>query len=236
MKIFGKFIALFMVVSIAACSSGGQKTETREASELKSASYDVKYDVDLGQSVVNWEGYKPTGTHNGTVAITDGKLNFADGALVGGSFTIDLTSIKVLDVTDPDMNAKLTGHLLSPDFFEVEVYPTATFEITEVQAYDGTQIDPSKEKGDIVPTHAISGNLKMKDVVKNLTFNANVVMEGDMFTAQTNMFFIDRVDWNVRYGSKKLFADLKDNFINDEMGIAITLMAMKSSGETAGNE
>ncbi|MBE0638293.1 MAG: YceI family protein [Bacteroidales bacterium] len=233
MKIFVKFIALAFIVALTACASGGPKTETRDAAEVKSADYDLKYEVNLEQSVVAWEGYKPTGTHNGTVAISDGKLKFNEGALVGGTFTIDLTSIKVLDLTDPDMNAKLTGHLLSADFFEVETYPAATFEITGVEAVDGSQVDLSKEKGDIIPTHAISGNLTMKDVTKNLTFHARVMMEGDMFMAQTNMFFIDRVDWNVQYGSKKLFADLKDNFINDEMGLAITLQATKVNDETA---
>jgi polyisoprenoid-binding protein YceI len=235
MKILGKLIALSIVVAFAACASGGQKTETRDAAEVKSAAYDLKYDVNLEQSSLEWEGYKPTGTHNGTVNISGGKLKFSEGNLIGGSFTIDLTSIVVLDLTDPEMNAKLTAHLLSADFFEVETYPTATFVITDVAALDNPQIDPKKEKGDLVATHAISGNLSMKDVTKNLTFNAAVSMDGDMFVAQTNMFFIDRVEWNVRYGSKRLFAELQDNFINDEMGIKINLVANKVDSEQAAN-
>lgn len=235
MKILGKLIAFSIVVAFASCASGGQKTETKDAAEVKSADYDFKYDVNLEQSTLEWEGYKPTGTHNGTVAVSDGKLKFSEGNLVGGEFTIDLTSIVVLDVTDPDMNAKLTGHLLSADFFEVETYPNARFVITGVVALDNPQVDPAKEKGDLVPTHAISGNLTMKDVTKNLTFNAAVSIEGDLFVAQTNMFFIDRVDWNVQYGSKKLFAELQDNFINDEMGIKINLVANKVSSEQAAN-
>lgn len=235
MKILAKFIALSVIVAFTACASGGQKTETRDAADVAAANYDLKYEVSLDQSSIKWEGYKPTGTHHGTIAIKDGKLKFSEGALVGGSFTIDMKSIVVQDLTDPDMNAKLTGHLLSADFFEAETYPEATFEITAVAPVDGSQIDRSKEKGDLVPTHAISGNLTMKGVTKNLTFNAKVAMDGSSFMAETNQFFIDRVDWNVQYGSKKLFADLKDNFINDEMGIAITLVANVPAGETASN-
>jgi len=235
MKILGKLIALSIVVTFAACASGGQKTETRDAAEVKSAAYDLKYEVNLEQSSLEWEGYKPTGTHNGTVNISDGKLKFSEGNLVGGSFTIDLTSIVVLDITDADMNARLRGHLLSADFFEVETYPTASFTITDVAALDNPQVDPAKEKGDLVPTHAISGNLTMKDVTRNLTFNAAVSINGDLFVAQTNMFFIDRVDWNVQYGSKRLFAELKDNFINDEMGIKINLVANAVNADVASN-
>lgn len=232
MKILGKLIAFAIVLGLAACSSGGQKTEAKDAAEVKSATYDLNYEVNIEQSIVEWEGYKPTGTHNGTVDITDGKLKFSEGNLVGGSFTIDLTSIVVLDLTDPDMNGKLRGHLLSADFFEVETYPSASFEITGVETLVNVQVDPTKEKGDLIPTHSISGNLTMKGITKNITFNALVSMSENTFTAQTNMFFIDRVAWNVQYGSKTLFADLKDNFINDEMGIKINLMAQASS-ETA---
>jgi len=235
MKIFAKFIILSVIITLTACASGGQKTETRDAADVAANNYDLKYEVNLDQSSIKWEGYKPTGTHHGTITIADGKLKFSDGSLVGGSFTIDMKSIVVQDLTDPDMNAKLTGHLLSADFFEAETFPVATFEITAVAPVDGAQVDRSREKGDLVPTHAISGNLTMKGITKNLTFNAKVSMEGSTFMAQTNQFFIDRVDWNVQFGSKKLFADLKDNFINDEMGIAITLVANAAAEETASN-
>jgi hypothetical protein len=50
---------------------------------------------------------------------------------------------------------------------------------------------------------------------------------------KTNQFFIDRVEWNVQYGSKTLFDNLQDNFINDEMGLMIYLEASKSTGATA---
>jgi hypothetical protein len=39
----------------------------------------------------------------------------------------------------------------------------------------------------------------------------------------------------VQYGSKTLFAELKDNFINDEMGIKINLVANKVTSEQAAN-
>jgi polyisoprenoid-binding protein YceI len=236
MKLTRNLIVLSAMVIIgAACSGGGQKTETSEARETTVKSSDLMYSVDLNESYVAWEGYKPTGKHDGTVSLLSGKLNFKGDDLVGGEFVMDMNSITVLDLTDEDSNAKLTGHLKSDDFFDVEKYPTARFVITDVEAIDASQVAPDKERGDIVPTHAISGNLSMKDVTKNITFNAKVSRDGDRFVAETNQFFIDRVVWNVQYGSKTLFANLQDNFINDEMGLNIHLEVTRSAGETAVN-
>lgn len=221
-----KFIALSAIIIIAAaCSSGGSKSEATDAREVKTGEFDQVYVANTNQSNVDWQGWKPTGNHLGTIDISGGELEVDNGDIVGGSFTFDMNSITVVDLKDPDDNAKLTGHLKSADFFEVSTYPEAVFEITEVKPIDGTKIDKSKEKGDLVPTHAITGNLTMKDITKSITFNAKVDMTKNQIKAQTNQFFIDRAQWNVRYGSKSFFDDLKDKFINDEMGITITLIA-----------
>lgn len=225
-----KFISLAFIVAIAAaCSSGGAKTEASEAQKVKNSSFDAIYYADNTNSAIEWEGYKPTGTHHGTIDISNGKLEAKDGVLVGGEFTIDMNSIVVEDLTDPDKNKKLLGHLKSSDFFETETFPTATFVVTGAKAIDGSQIDKTKEKGDLVPTHAITGNLTMKGITKSITFNARVEIDENKVVAQTNQFFIDRAQWNVQYGSRSFFNDLKDNFINDEMGISITLIANKSN-------
>jgi polyisoprenoid-binding protein YceI len=222
-----------IVATFAACASGGSKTEATAAKTSGEVTYNEVYAVNTGDSELGWQGWKPTGTHFGTVNIANGELMINDGQLVGGTFTMDMTSIVVLDLEDPEYNAKLTGHLKSADFFEVETFPTATFEITGIKQVDGNAVDLSKEKGDIVPNHAITGNLTMKGISKSITFNARVNMAENQITAKTNQFFIDRAEWNVQYGSKKFFDDLKDKFINDEMGITINLVAGPASEEMA---
>ena len=84
-----------------------------------------------------------------------------------------------------------------------------------------------------MPTHTITGNLTLKAITKSISFNSMVSVDGDNFEAQTNQFFIDRSEWAVKYGSRKFFDDLKDKFINDEMGIGIKLVAKISTNETA---
>jgi len=236
MKTTLKFLFLTIIVAtFAACTSGGVKTEATSAKSIKETSFNMVYSVSTENSQLEWQGWKPTGTHNGTVNITSGTLMVNDQQLVGGSFEIDMTSITVLDIEDPEYNAKLRGHLTSADFFEVETYPIATFEITEVEPIDSETIDSNKEKGDIVPNHAITGNLTMKGITKSITFNAAIGVSSTKLIAETNQFFIDRAEWNVQYGSKTFFDDLKDKFINDEMGITINLVAIPQSQEMANN-
>lgn len=229
------FLSLMLIGGIfTACTSGGQKTDSSDAQEVKDASFDKTYDVDASQSTLEWQGYKPTGTHHGTVDVIDGALKTENNELIGGNFTIDLGTIKVLDLTDPKDNAKLTTHLMSSDFFHTEKHPLATFVITGVGPFDSTMANSRKEIGDIVPTNAITGNLTMKDSTRSITFNARIEMNDNMITAETNQFFLDRVQWNVQYGSKTLFNNLKDNFINDEMGITIKLTARAEDDAVAG--
>jgi polyisoprenoid-binding protein YceI len=229
-------IFVLMAFTVASCSNNaGETTEATDASKVKSTDYDIIMTIDKNQSELGWEGYKPTGQHHGTVDITSGEVKLADGRITGGEFIFDMNTITVLDLTDPEWNGKLTGHLKSADFFEVETYPQSSFEIIDVQPIDASSIDPSKEKGDIVPTHAITGNLTMKGISKGITFNARVEMNDNMLIAESNMFFIDRTEWNVQFKSKKIFANLKDDFINDEMGIKFQIVAQPQNEDLAVN-
>ena len=227
------FGAIIIASTFAACGSGGVKTESTDAKNVENAEYDKVYQVAADGSQIDWEGYKPTGKHHGTINISSGKLMSKEGNLVGGEFVIDMKSIVNIDLEDAEYNAKLVGHLKSADFFEVETYPTAKFVITEIKVADSTQINLEKAKRKVVPTHTITGNLTLKAITKSISFNSMVSVDGDNFEAQTNQFFIDRSEWAVKYGSRKFFDDLKDKFINDEMGIGIKLVAKISTTETA---
>lgn len=219
-------VIAFAVFAVSCSSGGGEKTQAGKAVEATASNFDKVFSVKPEESQIAWEGYKPTGQHHGTISMSKGKLMVKDGAITGGKFAFDMNSITVLDLTDPEWNGKLTGHLKSADFFEVTAYPEASFEITGIQPIDGTTVDKSKEKGDLVSTHAITGNLTMKGITKSITFNAKVDKSDNLITAESNMFFLDRTEWNVQYKSKKIFAELKDDFINDEMGIRLKIVSV----------
>jgi len=167
--------------------------------------------VNTEKSVIKWEGYKVTGKHNGTVALKDGNLQFEDGQLTGGSFAMDMTSITVLDLTG-NYKAKLEGHLKSDDFFGVEKYPTAKFEITRVVSRG--------MPGD----YKIEGDLTVKGITKPIRFNATVTEENGVQVAKADMK-LDRTDYNVRYGSGSFFDNLGDKTIYDEFDLSVELVA-----------
>lgn len=224
MNITQKFKLILMSGAVAAfiqaCGPGGEKAASGDAKAEKAAFGNV-YKADTGLSVIDWEGRKPGGSHHGTIGLSEGNLTVDDGAITGGEFVIDMKSIKDIDLTDPEYNAKLVGHLMSPDFFAVDSFPTARFKITQVEKL-ASQV--AGEDG-LVYTHSVTGNLTIKEVTRSITFKAVISMNDGAINASTGKFIIDRSEWNIRYGSRKFFDNLKDKFIYDEIGLQIHLTA-----------
>jgi len=213
--IFSGIISLALLYSCA--GSEGKKASISEADTIIANTQGAdKYAVDAALSQVEWKGFKPTGQHNGTLAIKSGALYIKENTPVGGEFVIDMPSLKVLDIEDPEYNGKLTGHLNSPDFFDVANHPEATFVIT--------QIVRSKESN---TAYELTGNLTIKGITKSVGFMANIALEGDKVNSTTPEFTIDRAAYDIKFKSKKFFEDLKDDFINDEIALVIKLNASK---------
>lgn len=167
------------------------------------------FKVNTAASKVEWIGRKVTGKHNGTINIKEGVLQIKDGILLGGSFVIDMTSIKDLDMTG-EYAAKLEGHLKSDDFFAADVYPTSNLTITQANAKGDGQFE-------------VKGNLTIRDVTKEVTFMTQLTPDGKKYKATTNIT-IDRSNYNVKYGSGSFFEGLGDKTIYDEFDLAITLI------------
>jgi polyisoprenoid-binding protein YceI len=220
MKLHHLFVLLFAAV-LFACSSQTETTETAQAgeapAEMPAGLADGEYMLASG-SLLNWEGSKLAGTHNGTINVQAGKFSVAGGALTGGSFTIDMNSINCLDLAeDAETKAKLEGHLKADDFFGVATYPTASFAITGVKA-----------SADAGATHEITGSLTIKDKTESITFPATVTQEGDAITTVAS-FVINRAKFDVRYGSASFFDNLGDKVISDEIKISFSLTASKGA-------
>lgn len=175
------------------------------------------YKVNVADSKIEWVGTKPVGQHNGTISLKEGNLNVEGGKLTGGSFTIDMNSIKAID-QDSTGNAKLEGHLKAGDFFETEKFPEGKFVITSVA--DATDSAKMKMKD---ATHLISGNLTLKGIEKNITFPAKVTVTDNSVEAVSELS-IDRTLWNIVYNSD---ASLKDKFINKDINLKLNVKAAK---------
>jgi len=191
-----KILAMLTGVALffAACQSAPEADEaiTKDA-QATTAIDGVAYPVDLSATNIGWIATKANGQHNGSFKVSEGSLAVKDGKLSGGNFTIDVTSLEVLDLEGED-KGKLEGHLKSGDFFLVDSFPTAKFEITAINAYDAATSE-SKLDG---ATHIISGNLTLRGETKNVTFPAVVGIEGDNVSAKAD-FNIDRTQWGLNY-------------------------------------
>lgn len=162
----------------------------------------------IAKSEIKWVGKKVTGSHDGTIELKEGHLVKNDaGEFTGGTFVIDMQSIKVADITDPEKNAKLEGHLKSNDFFGVEAYPTAKLDLTSV-------------KKDADESYKVIGNLTIKGITHPVEFKANV--NGSTFMSKIK---VDRTKYNVKYGSGKFFQNLGDKLIYDDFELDVTLTA-----------
>ena len=212
---------LGLVITLISCQSN-PSVQNAGAGDAQNASIaaGAEYSLNTATSTLNWKGTKPGGEHTGTASVTEGKLSAENGKLTAGTFTIDLNSIVNTDLTDAEMNGKLVGHLKSADFFDVAQFPTAKFELVSVSELSATT--PASADA-VQATHQVTGNLIMKGVTKSISFPAQVVISENSINALTAPFAIDRTQWGVNYGSKSLFAELKDNFIHDEMIISLNL-------------
>ena len=87
--------------------------------------------VNTEKSKIFWTGKKVTGEHSGTLMLKDGTIEVKDGKPVSATIDIDMTTIVVTDIEDPGTNAKLVGHLNSPDFFSTSDFPKGKFVATK---------------------------------------------------------------------------------------------------------
>lgn len=168
------------------------------------------HQVNKAESKVEWVGEKVTGQHNGTVEIKSGELIIKNGALKGGSFVIDMTTITSLDL-EGEYQQKLNGHLKSDDFFGVEKHPEATLKITKVEA---------KGNGG---KYTVTGDLTIKETTKAITFDAQLVSSGKKIIAKADIV-IDRTEFDVRYGSGSFFDNLGDKTIYDDFTLSVNLV------------
>lgn len=219
-------LAFAAAALFASCQgASGDKTTTSTEQEV-AAHQGTIYTVEKGESTLKWTGYHKGGfdPRVGTLP-TEGTVSVADGAITGGSFTIDVNGI----VTDPQSvdpaksggktSADLDGHLKSGDFFESEKYPTAKFEITSVAPFDASK-DKSVLEG---ATNIISGNLTIKDKTINITFPAKVTLTENGIDVASK-FTINRQDWGLAYGTE---GDPKDWVIAQGVDIELNIKAVK---------
>lgn len=146
-----------------------------------------------GESKVGFLASKVTKSHEGSFSDLTGGLDWSgrpEGSTV--RFAVPLATVK----TDSE---RLDKHLRSPDFFDVERFPEATF--------DSTAIVPAAGGGG---RYDVTGNLALHGATKQVTFPATIVQEGSTVRGRAE-FSINRKEFGIAYPGKP------DDLIRDDV-------------------
>ena len=178
----------------------------------------TRYPVDAKSSTITWEGTKVTGAHNGDIQISNGLITVTDGLISAATVIIDMTTINTLDL-DGGAKESLDGHLSSDDFFGVESFPTAQFELLNLNPLRG---------GENGANFTASGKVTIKGRTDEVSFPVKVDMTDGGATISGDMV-LDRSKFDVQFRSQSFFdvKDLGDKLIYDEFTIGFTLVAGK---------
>jgi len=148
--------------------------------------------LDPAASTFAFDAAKITRTHHGSFKQFSGTATLVGDELQAVTVEVETPSI---EADDP----KLTGHLQSPDFLDVQKFPKATFKSSSIVA---------KPSG--AHTHEVSGALTLHGVTENITFPATVRVAPASVTGSGEVR-IDRKKFGVVYPG------LPDDLIKDEV-------------------
>jgi len=152
--------------------------------------------INPSNSKVEFVGAKVTASHPGGFTDFAGKVDLVDPI---EQSQIDVTIQTASLYADKE---KLTKHLKSPDFFDVEKFPTATFKSTQI-----------KKEGD---GHVITGDLTLHGVTQQISFPATVAATDSEVSANAE-FSINRKDFGIVYPG------MPDDLIRDLVVIKLSL-------------
>src|SRR5690606_19021720 len=119
-------------VFMVSCENPADKTTSAEVNEAVEKTSDsavgTKY-VFTPESKIEFTGSKVTGKHDGGFKTFSGHFTVKDGKPVGNDHKV------VIDMNSTWSDAdKLTEHLKSADFFDVENHPESTVDVTDLKA------------------------------------------------------------------------------------------------------
>ena len=211
-KVIAVLGVAFLVIS---CGKG--KPVTSESNEVLTQTDGVLYKVDTMNSRVEWKGYKvlktDQTTHFGTIRFESGDVTIKEGKLQSGKFVADINTLENIDLKDKqEMKTKLESHLKSGDFFEVEKFPTASYEITKVTEANGGDYNT-----------LLDGNLTIKGITKPVQFKANVTVADGNVNIATEPTDINREDFGLKFT-----LPLENGLLNKEINLQVLIKAMES--------
>lgn len=201
--------SIALAVVIASCGNE-QKPAEETTTAAEATGEETTYTINTDStSHVMWKGVMlGVKEHTGTVNFTEGKLTAKGNQLTGGTFTVNMKSIKVTDKNYDEKSGygvnKFLGHIASADFFDIDNHPTATFTITSVNGNEAT------------------GTLKIRGKENTETLkNISITESNGTISAKGTLTF-DRKKYDVAFDT-----GAKDMVISNDVALEITLTGKK---------
>ena len=207
-----KFILPALLAVAVMTSCGSDAVEATDAKEVEEVAITATYSTLGDHNHVDWKAWHlaKTGERSGSVMLTSAEASVNEGMLAGGKFVLDIAGLTVTNFGDDTaQNEKLRGHLTNEDFFLTDSFPTATFEITSVDTMAGDF------------NSKINGNLTIKGITKNISFNANVDITDDAVALTSETFEVNREDWGLTYNAEGTAGVPVDYLIANEIAFTI---------------
>ncbi len=194
---------------IAAAGEGAHGAEAAAADNVAAADSQAAgsqpaaehegYAITPENSSIEFTGSKVTGSHDGGFRVFSGTLT-TGAAVTDARANVEIQMSSVFADVD-----RLTGHLQTGDFFDVETFPTSTFTINSIT-----------EGGEGDATHTVTGNLTLHGVAAAITFPATVAQTDTAFTANAE-FSINRRSFGINYDGRA------DDLIRDNVVLRLRL-------------
>ena len=177
---------------------------------------DGSHTLSLPESLITWKVDYSIGTkgHEGTLKLSSGTMLVKDGLIQGGSFIIDMNSVRVTDMKPDDGGKDLEEHLRSADFLTTSEFPQGHFTVL-----NSVRQSPNK--------YTISGYLILKGISNTITFPATITETKTTLTVKSQ-FVINRTLWGINYQSGSIFNLVKDEVISDSMNVTLNFLFKKA--------
>lgn len=199
------------------CSAGLPLEIGDQAGAAETLLRDGIYRIETEKSVLEWGGRNLNNRHFGRIAIQGGELVIHGGLPVTGSIVADMSTIANLDLVDTAWRDLLIRHLKSDDFFAVERYPTAAFRLNGWQVQEAASPE--------VINGVASGDLTIRDITRPISFAAIVAPQVDGGIKAHAVVDINRILWDVSYGSASLFERLGMHLVHDMISLELFIQA-----------
>jgi len=182
-----------------------EPSTSANSSTAKPTGTGVSLPINPENSKIEFTGSKVTGSHDGGFKKFNGTIDLVGEKPESSSVNIEIETASIYANVD-----QLTQHLKTPDFFDVDKFPKATFY--------STKIEPNAAAG--ADSYNVTGDFDLHGVKKSIGFPATIKVNPDDVEVKSE-FSINRKDFGLSYAGKA------DDLIRDGVVIKLDLKAPK---------